>query len=41
MQDRLINETGADRVETIEAGHSVYFSQPDKLAQTILKLSTK
>lgn len=41
MQDRLINETGADRVETIEAGHSAYFSQPDKLTQTILKLSTK
>lgn len=39
LQDRLINEVGADRVETIKAGHSAYFSQPDALARTIVKLS--
>ncbi len=39
LQDRLINEVGADRVETIKAGHSAYFSQPDALTQTIVKLS--
>jgi len=39
LQDRLLAETKVDRVENIDASHSVYFSQPDKLAQTILKLA--
>ncbi len=39
LQDRLLAETKVDRVESIEASHSAYFSQPDKLSQMILKLS--
>jgi len=39
LQDRLLTETKVDRVENIDASHSAYFSQPDKLAQTILKLA--
>ena len=39
LQDRLIEETGADRVESLAAGHSAYFSQPDALASTIGKLA--
>lgn len=39
LQDRLLSETKVDRVENIDASHSAYFSQPDKLAQTILKLA--
>jgi len=39
LQDRLINETPVDRVESIDASHSAYFSKPDELTQTILKLS--
>lgn len=40
LQDRLLAETQVDRVESIEASHSAYFSQPDKLAETILKLAS-
>jgi pimeloyl-ACP methyl ester carboxylesterase len=39
LQDRLLNETCADRVESLEASHSAYFSQPDTLVKTILKLA--
>lgn len=39
LQDRLLGETEVDRVESIDAGHSAYFSEPDILAQTLLKLS--
>lgn len=39
LQDRLIEETGVDRVESIQASHSAYFSKPDELAATIVKLS--
>lgn len=39
LQDRLLDETKVDRVESIEASHSAYFSKPDALAQTILKLA--
>lgn len=39
MQDRLIEETGVQRVETIEASHSAYFSKPDELTAKIIKLS--
>jgi pimeloyl-ACP methyl ester carboxylesterase len=39
LQDRLLNETRVDRVESIEASHSAYFSQPDRLADTIIKLA--
>lgn len=39
LQDRLIAEAGADRVESLEAGHSAYFSQPEALAQAIVRLS--
>jgi len=40
LQDRLINETGAGRVESIRASHSAYFSKPDELVKTILALAT-
>lgn len=39
LQDQLIGETGADRVESLQASHSAYFSQPEGLAKTILKLA--
>ena len=39
LQDRLLSESSVDRVETLKASHSAYFSQPDQLTQTILKLS--
>jgi hypothetical protein len=39
LQDRFLNETSVDRVESIEASHSAYLSQPDALAATILKLA--
>jgi pimeloyl-ACP methyl ester carboxylesterase len=39
LQDQLLNETSADRVESIKASHSAYFSCPDDLATTILKLA--
>jgi pimeloyl-ACP methyl ester carboxylesterase len=39
LQDRLLNETTTDRVETIEASHSAYFSRPDALAGAVLKLA--
>lgn len=41
LQDRLINETHADRVESIRASHSAYFSKPDELTRIILKLAEK
>jgi pimeloyl-ACP methyl ester carboxylesterase len=39
LQDRLLSETNVDRVESIDASHSAYFSQPDALVATILKLA--
>jgi len=39
MQDRMLNETGVDRVESLDASHSAYFSRPDELVRTILKLA--
>jgi hypothetical protein len=39
LQDRLLQETKVDRVESIAASHSAYFSKPDELAQTILRLA--
>lgn len=39
LQDRLINETPVDRVESIAASHSAYFSKPDELVSVISKLS--
>ncbi len=40
LQDRLLNETSVDQVETIQSGHSAYFSQPDLLTGKILKLAS-
>ncbi len=40
LQDRLLGETKVDRVESIRASHSAYFSQPDLLTETILKLAS-
>lgn len=39
LQDRLLNETPVERVESINASHSAYFSKPDALAATVLKLA--
>ena len=39
LQDRVLNETKVDRVESIAASHSAYFSKPDELVETILKLT--
>ncbi len=40
LQDKVLNETKVDRVESIHASHSAYFSKPDELTETILKLSS-
>jgi pimeloyl-ACP methyl ester carboxylesterase len=39
LQDRLIEASPPDRVESIDASHSAYFSQPDRLTETIIRLS--
>ena len=39
LQDRLLAETPVDRVESLAASHSAYFSQPDALSQSILTLA--
>ncbi|MGB8332249.1 MAG: alpha/beta fold hydrolase [Polyangiales bacterium] len=39
LQDRMLNETDVDRVESIEASHSAYFSRPEALTGAILKLA--
>lgn len=39
LQDRLLNETRVDRVESLDSSHSAYFSRPAELTQAILKLS--
>jgi hypothetical protein len=39
LQDRLLNETPVERVESIAASHSAYFSKPEELASMVLKLS--
>ncbi|MBO6717277.1 MAG: alpha/beta fold hydrolase [Rhizobiaceae bacterium] len=39
LQDRLIEASPPDRVESIAASHSAYFSQPDKLTETIVSLA--
>lgn len=36
LQDQLIDTTGAERVESLRASHSAYFSCPDALVETIL-----
>jgi pimeloyl-ACP methyl ester carboxylesterase len=38
LQDRLIEASNPQRVESIEASHSAYFSCPERLANTILQL---
>ena len=39
LQDKLLNLTSVDRVESIKSSHSAYFSKPDELTRTILKLA--
>lgn len=39
LQDRLLNETSCDRVETVQAGHSAYFSKPDQLTAAICRIA--
>lgn len=39
LQDRLLGETEVERVESLRASHSAYFSKPDELTRTILKLA--
>lgn len=39
LQDRVLNQTGAERVESIEASHSAYFARPDELTAKIIGLS--
>lgn len=40
LQDRLLQCTPVDRVESLRASHSAYFSKPDALTSMILKLAT-
>jgi pimeloyl-ACP methyl ester carboxylesterase len=40
LQDRCLSETKVDRVESLKASHSAYFSQPDNLVDAILKLAS-
>lgn len=39
LQDRVLNATPVERVENIAASHSAYFSKPEALTRTILKLA--
>ena len=39
LQDKFLSDTSVERVESIKASHSVYFSKPDELTKIILKLS--
>jgi pimeloyl-ACP methyl ester carboxylesterase len=39
LQDRLLGESPVDRVASIDASHSAYFSRPEALAATILELA--
>ncbi len=39
IQDKVLNETKVERVESISASHSAYFSKPEELTERILKLS--
>lgn len=39
LQDKLLNETDVDRVESIPASHSAYFSKPTELVEKIASLS--
>jgi pimeloyl-ACP methyl ester carboxylesterase len=39
LQDRWLNETAVDRVESLAASHSAYFSRPAELAARIIKLA--
>lgn len=39
MQDRLIDAQPPERVESIEASHSAYFSRPDALVRAIVAVS--
>jgi pimeloyl-ACP methyl ester carboxylesterase len=38
LQDLLIEQSAPDRVETIDASHSAYFSCPERLVETIRRL---
>ncbi|SHG93529.1 alpha/beta fold hydrolase [Cognatishimia maritima] len=38
VQDRCIGEVGVDRVESIHASHSAYFSRPTELVEKILSV---
>jgi hypothetical protein len=38
LQDQLIDASRIDRVESLEASHSAYFSRPDELVATIRRL---
>jgi pimeloyl-ACP methyl ester carboxylesterase len=39
LQDRLLARMPVDRVESLAASHSAYFSRPDALADIILKIA--
>lgn len=39
LQDRCLADTAVERVESLAASHSAYFSQPDALAELILDLA--
>lgn len=39
QQDRMLSALPCDRVESIAASHSAYFSQPDALASAIVRLA--
>lgn len=39
LQDRCLADTPVERVESLAASHSAYFSQPDALAGSILGLA--
>jgi pimeloyl-ACP methyl ester carboxylesterase len=38
LQDQLIERAALDRVESVAASHSAYFSRPDELTRTIVAL---
>lgn len=39
LQDLMLNQSPVERVESLDASHSAYFSKPDDLSRLIMKLS--
>ncbi len=41
LQDRLLEQTSVDSVESLDTSHSAYFSQPERLAELVMDLARR